>query len=324
MLNDIGKANDGLLKGSINAAKEFVENWREVAYVLVRIVEGLAAYKLSSAAFALGLKNTTNATLRFNNALTWADAKAIGFTKSQFLLTKALNATKIAANGVKVAFMQIMLPALLIGGVAKLVQMMTKASREAQRLKKDLNAIFNEDTSKLERQSDTFKDLVERLKDVNIGSKEHKNIISQLNNQYGEYLGFIVDEKTTYDQLSSSINGVTEALMQKARASSYARALERMHEDSDKKIYEQTENVKEILRKGLRRTGSDIRLIPTDDELEDIFNLINIKVRETEKTVRDGLDVNAILSEYYGETLRVYDSGAKAFINLTKEILYQK
>lgn len=298
MLNDIGKANDGLLKGSINVAKEFVENWREVAYVLTRIVAVLTAYKLSSAAFALGLKNTTNATLRFNNALTWADAKTIGFTKSQFLLTKALNATKIAANGVKVAFLQIMLPALIIGGIAKLVQMMTKASREAKRLEQDLNAIFNEDTSNLERQSDTFKDLVERLKDVNKGSKEHKNIISQLNSQYGEYLGFIVDEKTTYDQLAVSIDSVTTALTQKAKASSYEKALERMYEDSDKNISNLSSKIEEQLKKGFTRANG-IKIIPTEDEIQDILSLIEKKVLETGRKA----SLYDTMSEYYGETL---------------------
>lgn len=324
MLNDIGKANDGLLKGSINIAKEFVENWREVAYVLARIVAGLTAYKLSTAAFALGLKNTTNATLRFNNAMTWADAKAIGFTKTQFALTKALTATKIAANGVKVAFMQIMLPALLIGGLAKLVQMMTKANREAKRLKKDLNAIFNEDTSNLERQNDTFKDLVERLKDVNIGSKEHKNIISQLNNQYGEYLGFIVDEKTTYDQLASSINSVTTALTQKAKASSYEKALSRLYEDTGKDISDSMSKIEERFKSGFFRTSGP-RIIPTDEEIQDIFALIQKEVTNTGKKIGDGLDLGSILSEYYGENV-IFSATEqhKHLLEYSESILKQK
>lgn len=302
MLNDIGKANDGILKGSVNVAKEFVENWREVTVVLAQIVSGLTAYKLSSAAFALGLKNTTNATLRFNNALTWADAKAIGFTKTQFLLTKAMTATKIAANGVKVAFMQIMLPTLIIAGVAKLVQMITKASREAKRLKKDLNAIFEKDTYNLKRQTEVFEDLVERLKDVNTGSKEHNNIISQLNNQYGEYIGFIVDEKTTYDQLASSINNVTTALTQKAKASSYEKTLSRLYEDTDKTMAESASKIEEQFERGFFRANGP-KIIPTEDEIQDIFALIQKKVSDTGERVGEGLALGDILSEYYGERI---------------------
>lgn len=330
MLNDIGKANEGLLKGSMNVAKDFVENWREIADIMKAwgiALSPLIARTILFKAANTGL-STSLVTLFTNTNKGLAISMAYGRWLSK--LSRQSQTTAWAVKGLGKAMSglaTIGVSAVIAGTVAlitKLYSEMTRASREAKRLEKDLNAIFNEDTSNLERQSDTFKDLVERLKDVNIGSKEHKNIISQLNNQYGEYLGFIVDEKTTYDQLASSINSVTTALTQKAKASSYEKALERMYEGSDKRIAEQSENAEEIFRKGLTRKGSDVKLIPTDSEIEDIFNLIDKKVRETGKTVSDGLDINEILSEYYGETVSVYDSGAKAFINLTKEILSQK
>lgn len=47
MLNEIGKAHDGLMKGSINFARILVDNWKVTAEVLQTLVAGFALYKLN-------------------------------------------------------------------------------------------------------------------------------------------------------------------------------------------------------------------------------------------------------------------------------------
>ena len=47
MLNDVGKANDGLLKGSINLAKNIIENWQLMAEALQALALGFAFYKMN-------------------------------------------------------------------------------------------------------------------------------------------------------------------------------------------------------------------------------------------------------------------------------------
>ena len=47
MLNDIGKANDGFLKGSINVAKNIIENWQLMAEALQALALGFAFYKMN-------------------------------------------------------------------------------------------------------------------------------------------------------------------------------------------------------------------------------------------------------------------------------------
>ena len=48
MLNDIGKANDGLLKGSVNTVRILVENWKLFAEALQVVAAGFAFYKLNA------------------------------------------------------------------------------------------------------------------------------------------------------------------------------------------------------------------------------------------------------------------------------------
>ena len=47
MLNDLGKANDGFLKGSINVAKNIIENWQLMAEALQALALGFAFYKMN-------------------------------------------------------------------------------------------------------------------------------------------------------------------------------------------------------------------------------------------------------------------------------------
>lgn len=48
MLNDIGKANEHILKGSVNAVKLFVENWQMLVPVLKAIVAGFALTRVNA------------------------------------------------------------------------------------------------------------------------------------------------------------------------------------------------------------------------------------------------------------------------------------
>lgn len=70
MLNDIGRSNDGLLKGMVSAARTLVENWRALSLVisevgvafaglqLIRLAKGFSIAAAGHAAFALSMKGS--------------------------------------------------------------------------------------------------------------------------------------------------------------------------------------------------------------------------------------------------------------------------
>ena len=335
MLNDIGKANDGLLKGSVDAAKNFVENWREIAFYIENAVIALASWKIANAAFIIGSQKAATTSLWLNSALKanigssminikilkWSEAALVGVTKQQWLLGKATMYVQGILRGIGKFAIRTIVPLAVISGVIELYRHLTKASREAKELQKALNEIYNEDSSNLERQTNVFKDLVERLQKVNVGSKEHKDIISQLNSQYGEYLGFLVTEKTTYDEIATSVNSVVEALRQKTKAQTFEKSFSKILEDNIKEINTLQSDIEEKVSEiGVYRSNNKPALMPTISELDDIFALYEQKVKKANKLI----NTNELFSEYYGESIQIAAVVSDKFAQIGRKILEQK
>lgn len=335
MLNDIGKANDDLLKGSVNAAKNFVENWKEVAFYMENAIKALVAWKIANVAFVIGTQKAATTTLWLNSALKanigtsminiqtlkWSEAALVGVTKQQWLLGKATLYLQGILRGIGKFAIRTIVPLAAIAGVIELYRHLTKASRQAKELQNALNEIYNEDSSNLERQTNVFQDLVERLKKVNVGSKEHKDIISQLNSQYGEYLGFLVTEKTTYDEIATSVNSVIEALTQKAKAQTFEKSFSKILEDNINEINTlQSDIEKKVNKIGVYRSNNEPSLMPTISELNDIFDLYEQKVKKANNLI----NVNELFSQYYGENLQVAANVSDKFAQIGHKILQQK
>ena len=329
MLNDIGKAHDGVLKDSVTIVRTFIENWREVgvqlkdaaiAFASIKsfaflLNKGLKMTSLTFLGFETNLKRTKLELYKWTANLQIADWRAMGYSKTMSVLMRVFSNARVAALGLAQAFLSIA-PVAIIAGLYELYRYLTKASREAKRLKEDLQAIYSEDTRNFDKQIEEFNSLALKLKIVNKGSKEHKDVISQLNSQYGEYLGFIVTEKTTYDELASSIESVNYALMQKAKANTYEKAFNRILEDSSKEI----DNLREKVSKTFTDWGfyaegeGETKILPSKSEINDIFRLIDEKLKETKKELTFD-ELNEIVNKYMGKN--VFVSGALNFQLIT-------
>lgn len=331
MLNEIGKANEGTLKGSIQSVKELVDGWRDLAFAIKLVLVPLGTYftitsgiRFANNAFSQGLLMMA---MNFKTTSKWL----IDAEKSLVKFASKLGLGKnVAAGFVKVlgGLASLGVAGIIAGIVVGLVALITKltsASRAAKQLNKDLQAIYDEDTSNLKTQVRSFESLVGRLKDVNKGSREHEEIISQLNSQYGEYLGFIVDETTTYDQLASSIDSVTLALTRKAKMTTFEKAYSKTLENTNKQIAELEDRItKQAFKEGMTVGEGKTPLVPTQEEIDDIFGLIEKKVRETGKTITSYEQLNEIVSEYYGKDVEVAGTAIKNFTDITDYYLQQK
>ena len=341
MLNDIGKAHDGVLKDSVTIVRTFVENWREVgvqlkdaaiAFASIKsfaflLNKGLKMTSLTFLGFETNLKRTKLELYKWQANLQIADWRAMGYSKTMSVLMKSFSTARVAALGLAQAFLSIA-PMAIIAGLYELYRYLTKASREAKRLKEDLQAIYSEDTRNFDKQIEEFNSLALKLKIVNKGSKEHKDVISQLNSQYGEYLGFIVTEKTTYDELATSIESVNYALMQKAKANTYEKAFNRILEDSSKEIDSLREKIsKTFLNVGLGVEGEgETKLLPSKREINDIFFLIDKHLKETKKTLTFD-DFSFIIGKYFGENVSMpYTLYSEYIVDYSKQMvkLYQE
>ena len=321
MLNDIGKANDGMLKGGVQLARSVVDNWREVEFILTKIIYTMVPAKLAMMSFALGTKNATEATLWWNNALkvkigttmadirslTWQEAKILGVTRAQYMVGKATLYFQGALKGLGIALKTIA-PFLAIGLILELWRRMTEASRAAEELRKNLNKLVNEDYSNVENLSENYKSLVTQLRNANEGSKERRDIIAKLNSQYGEYLDMVVDEKTNVNDLATAYEEVLKRMKEKAALSTMEKGLNTIAESYGSKLDKAEEEFRNLFKgASIKKLGDDFGyIIPIEDDIDNIMSLLQTRIRELDAEQMDSLQeqqdiIQEIVKQYYGQ-----------------------
>ena len=321
MLNEIGSEHDSILKGVVSSMRTLIENWREVEWYLVRIIPLFGAWKVRILAMSLANANFAKSFLNIGGKLIdFATKLGLSSKAADMLTTKLLGLSKIKMVGI----------IGLLSGVAlaifEIVRRSTQASRELKRLNKELEKLLSEDKTNLDKQVKSFENLVNRLQLVNKGSKEHKDIIDSLNHNYGEYLGFIVKETTTYEQLANNINNVTKALTNKAKMSSYEKTYGKVLEKTTEQIDEYQKTLRSILKnptaeRELKKNG--ISIIPTDKEIDDIFFHFEEKVRKAKK---DTPFAEIVLETFkdYGISVTTTTAHLGSWVDYAKTIITQK
>lgn len=283
MLNEIGKEGENAMKGSIATLRELISNWKEVEFYLSKVIVAYATYK-----GAVGIASFANSSLANGllDIITKSDTATKAFDKLSngienvlsklFKSQAAISGIKAFLGGLATLGVTAAIAAIAVG-LMEVWRKATKTTRELKALNKELEQIYSQDTNALDKQIKGFENLVNRLKTVNKGSREHKDIIGALNQNYGEYLGFIVNETTTYEQLANNINSVNLALTNKAKLNTYEKAYGKVLEKNNEIISERQATVKKQLEKvDVFKAGGIIQLNET--EINDIFALFEKKV----------------------------------------------
>ena len=322
MLNDIGKSNDGLMKSGVDFARSVVDNWKEVAFSLEKVVLALTGAKFASLAYNLGIKKITTSTLWYNDALkakigasiqdirtlTWQEAKIFGVTRAQYAAAKATMFFQGALRGLwtmtKWTFLTV-----AIGLLLEFWRRATQASRAAEELKENLNSILVEDFVAFEGKVENFTNLATRLGELNAGTLERKEIIGKLNSEYGEFLNFTVTELTTTKQLVEAYDEVVKKMKEKSALQSFEKGVATIEESYGNALKEAKEDFYELFE------GTSIKaakysdkegLVPTKKEIDDIYNLLQAKISSLNIDAMDSLSeqadiISQIISDYYGK-----------------------
>lgn len=318
MLNDIGKANDSTLKGTIASVRSLVENWREVKAAMNAILVaaspllifwGLA--KVASSAFAKSLLVLAGHSKLAMKVLTFINPSLSKFAAKTNFAAAAVKGLRTALGGLTTLGIGALLY-YISDALTDLYLSATRASREAEELRKNLNGIISEDTTNLNKQVDGFKDLSTRLEKANEGSKERRDIISSLNSQYGEYLDFVVTEKTSIDDLASSYDKVVERMKEKAALATFEKGIQAINDSYGRQLEDATEDFYSLfkgasIQKEIDSIAGFTNIVPTKKEVDDIFNLIQQRIREKKIEEIDSLEeqknlLDEIIKGYYGDS----------------------
>lgn len=318
MYNDMGKGNDGVLKNSIDTVKSMILNWENLAYWIKWAAGLLGTYKLASMAAAYATKNL-GAVQIWGTKLTGEQARAVSsnakelvlangsvikLTKSNISLAKGMRVVQGAITGVATSIMA-MIPAAVILGIITLITKISEASRQAKRLRLELDKIKNESFDSFDTAAASLRELGKELENVVFGSKKHSDIVGKISNQYGEYIPFLFSEKSALDSITKSYDDILVSMKNVAHQRAYDKgvaAIESEYGDVE------TKNIAKLQKIVLDRysfagaTVKDAAQIIRDwrkqlsSSEDDVQSFYNIMQKYFDKSIYDNSNVFSVLA----------------------------
>lgn len=143
MLNDIGKANDGVLKSGVQVAKFFVENWESVVNVMKGVIAALIGLKLHQLAAktsiiqtALSMQIVTNVS---TEQLTALQLLQVGWNK----LTGAVYGAGAALKSVVAFNAPLLAITAIIGGIVELISTSNEHKKQIAEINKEYDDLLS-------------------------------------------------------------------------------------------------------------------------------------------------------------------------------------
>lgn len=255
MFNSMGEANEGFILDVISATTSLVENYETVGAILLGLIATYGTYR---AAVIVHIALTEGLA-----AAAAKDAMAKGL---QTAATKAATLAQAAYNAVANANPYVLLATAVVGVASALVVYATRTN-DAEDAQKRLNKAVADADAAFSAEQINIDILFDKLKQAKQGTEEYAQAQKAIIDQYGEYLGGLVDEKNKLLDIETAYQRVTAA----ARESANARAMESYTQeisDSYQKSYQKNmDQIRWMVEKGVsgkNAQNSLLRLISQD------------------------------------------------------------
>lgn len=296
MLNDIGQANDGILKGGVEGIAALMRNWENVWSILKTIITGYGLYK--AAIIAATVAEKAHIALGTSGSLLKTAKNLVFVIQNLRQYRTALEASGMTARSFGAAMGGI------IGILAAVGVAIYEIIQNSNKLSNELNKISSDEFSEFSKMADSLEDLSEKLKNTVQGSQEHRDIIRQINNAYGEYLPFVLDEKTALDAVADSIQQVIEAMKKRKMMMAQEKGEQAIEESYGTDLNDARKDVTDFLS----------QLSVSKKDAIAVVQLLEQKMKETE-TAASLPDLYNVVREYFGKDL---------FVNLQTGLDFRK
>lgn len=223
MLNDIGKANEGIINDALSGVSYLIGNYETVGKTLLEIVVTYGAYKaalititaLQKVYSAVLAQSALNQSLATASGITLSNAEALAATRTKLLQVAqaALNKTLLANPYVAVAAAV----AALGLGVYKLVTYQTEAEKAQERL----NDEFGKTEVAALNEMSTLRELNRQLTEAKKWSDEWYAIKEKIVNGYSKYLSGIDEEIDKTGSLAGQYEKLEKAIRKSMAAQNY-------------------------------------------------------------------------------------------------------
>ena len=209
MLNEIGKANEGIINDALSSVSYLIENYEKVGKILIELVGTYGAYRTALMAIT-ALHNLQAAGI---TALTAKEAIHYSWLvltqKAQSLLNKTLLANPYVAVAAAVAALGL--------GIYKLVTYQTEAEKAQERL----NDEFGKTEVAALNEMSTLRELNRQLTEAKKWSDEWYAIKEKIVNGYSKYLSGIDEEIDKTGSLAGQYEKLEKAIRKSMAAQNY-------------------------------------------------------------------------------------------------------
>lgn len=223
MLNEIGKANEGIINDALSGVSYLIGNYETVGKTLLEIVVTYGAYKaalititaLQKVYSAVLAQSALNQSLATASGITLSNAEALAATRTKLLQVAqaTLNKTLLANPYVAVAAAV----AALGLGIYKLVTYQTEAEKAQERL----NDEFGKTEVAALNEMSTLRELNRQLTEAKKWSDEWYAIKEKIVNGYSKYLSGIDEEIDKTGSLAGQYEKLEKAIRKSMAAQNY-------------------------------------------------------------------------------------------------------
>ena len=175
MMNDIGKSNEGILKGSVSTMRKLVENWETIADSLKVIITLIAVYRMGMLVTSKSMIEAAIAANITNNSL----AKQITVTQLAKLGWRRLGESISATGTVLKASLPFLAASVILGGVIQLISVLREHSKQIE----EINEKYAKLRDRLQELSYAFNNAVDE-KDISTQKQKLQSLIDMANNEY--------------------------------------------------------------------------------------------------------------------------------------------
>lgn len=248
MFNDIGKANDGVLKGFISLVTDIVNNWEKISQIGIPIIMTMITRMAI-------LKATTKGIVPIMS--NFVKVSIIGFKQIAAQLSGATvkaRALRIEASKLGATPLNIWLTALTV--VLATIWEIHNAIIASRKEQEELNKISAQGQFDALDMASNYERLANVVSDTTKSYEEQDEALKELKRTYGNILPAHLLEAETIRQLKGEYDGATQAIFNYVAAKTKERQINLISENEGDKVASNAEKLAKAIQSQVKESGN--------------------------------------------------------------------
>lgn len=272
---EIGEANSGVLKSSVDLIRKLIDSYEKVGNVLGVLIKTYGVYRAAIMVVRIGEMISQYGSL--------ANAIRQSAAAQQFL-----NKTMLSNPYVYV-----------LTAISAVVAVFIAMNKEAREFKNNLNDIMSREKASSQKLVDGLLDIKEKLEDGTRGTQKYKDAVDELNRVYGEYLPSLATEANALDLVRDRQDEITNAIYRTARARAEEKAVADAYErfSNEKETANLIKDIKQYIPR--KQGGERISEREVEKQVQDLVRLYTAEIKKQTGKFSAKALFNKVFKEYY-------------------------